>query len=421
MPAPEPRPGIPDRHDTTLGAVHDANQMLGVILGRAELLLSEDPGPRWRDGLQQIVRAARDAEAILAAALDTSERAGTSPAEAPAALAAVLAEVWRMAMVHPRSGRRAAERLTLRARVPGELVAAAPARAVQEILLNLVLNACEAMATGGALTVAAVRTADRILLEIRDEGPGLDDDARAGLFRIGAGGAPRGHGIGLAHARELARRHGGDLVLAEARNPGAVFRLELPAAAPDAVVGARRDPREVTRTEVGHAATARRGRPEPASGGRLSFLVVDDEPTVRELVAELLGADGHVAITARDGQSARRSLERDRPSAALIDLGLPGEDGVAVARSLKQMDPHLVVVLVSGWGSERTAAAAAAEIVDLTATKPLDLDRLRTIAAAVAERRTAGEETPPASSHRTDGVAAGTGRPAPERSEGEGA
>jgi CheY-like chemotaxis protein len=356
------------------GAVHDANQMLAVVLGRAELLLRSAEDASWRASVETIADAARDAAAILRPLLVSGAAAGAGVSGPETCnLAAAARAAWSVATSHPRSGPEAATRLRFVCDVRDDLVAAVDPLAARQILTNLVLNACSAQPDYGEVRIGGRLHAGRVVLEISDAGPGVLPSRRDELFDpVRRSEREPGRGLGLPQARRLARRAGGDLTYVARAGAPDHFRLELPAGAATAPTGSEA---AVEPAAAGGAATDI----EP-----LDVLVVEDETRVRATICELLESDGHRPVGVRDGGSARDRLASQRFAAAVIDYSLPGADGVSVARDLKRLSPRLVTILVSGWGHESLGAAADPTAVDLAASKPLDLVRLQALMAEAA-------------------------------------
>lgn len=356
-----------DRDLAVTGVVHDVNQMLTVITGRAELL-------RLR-GVQ-----AGDLEALTLAARDAASMLRRLTAGAPEPATPARAELARCAadvtLVHqPPGGGAWADRgdWVLVQDIPAHLAAALPAQVLREVLGNLVLNAVEAMGGGGRLELAAEPRAGRISLTVRDSGPGLASGAAERIFA--AGWSTRtgdGRGVGLAAGRQLLAAWDATLTVGEPQGGGAVFQLDLPAAvvtAPIAAGGA---------LEVA-----------PPAG---PILVVDDEPAVREVLAEVLGSWGVEVTVTADAGAARAACGRTAFALALVDLTLPGESGLEFARWLRSNPRAPAVVLMTGVDRGGELADDAAGICAAVTTKPLDFAGLRQLLAAAEARRCATDE-----------------------------
>jgi CheY-like chemotaxis protein len=123
----------------------------------------------------------------------------------------------------------------------------------------------------------------------------------------------------------------------------------------------------------------------------LRILLVEDDDDNRELLAELLGLEGHEVAAAPEAQAALRLAEAGPFDVMVADVGLPGMDGLALARELRRRSPRLAVVAVSGYGDGADLARAEGRDVDAVVVKPAEPARLlAAIDAAVRRRRSAG-------------------------------
>ncbi len=337
---------------------HDLSQLLWAIQGRARALavrLGSDAAPA--------LSIADDAAAAAAMLADSGDAVADPVITAAAA--------WRQAGDHATARTGGTSRVVWGGPETAPPVAI-PAHALRRILGNLFANAIEAMPDGGRVVWEASIESDRVRIAVQDTGSGVAPDVRSRLFEVGAtSGKPGGHGLGLASSRTLARRFGGDLVHCETET-GTRFELDLPAA----------DSAPLIDLDNG-----------PTGQNSLRILVADDELPVREMLADLLGSEGHEVTLAADHDAVLARWESERYDAALIDLGLPGRDGVEVARSLRQRDPALAVVVLTGWGREKELATLDPGLVDFTATKPIDLPLLRQLLGRAA-RLTAARRDP---------------------------
>jgi CheY-like chemotaxis protein len=260
--------------------------------------------------------------------------------------------------------------------VPPGLVAGVPGQVLREVLVNLFLNALEAMPERGGLILTARAAEDRILLRVEDQGPGLAPGESERIFARGRSrhGDPA-RGTGLAGCRQLLRGVGAGLNPTTAAGRGAAFELDLPAG--------------TVRT-----AAPERGSP-PAPGDGPSVLVVDDEPGVRAMLVDLLGEMGCRVSGARSLRTGREVFAAERFEVVLVDLSLPDGSGLDLAADLRRDDPVVAIVAMTGLDRGHALAAAAPGCVDIEAVKPLGWDEIRDIvnrgAALAAARRKTGE------------------------------
>jgi len=332
------------------GIVHDVNQMLAVITGRAGLLLQGTKDNERAQHLQAILLACDDAAAMLQR---LKGRAIGPTLGQPVTPLRSVTEQARL-LVWPADNARFGWQNT----VGAEVTVVVPAQVLREVLANLLLNAREAMPAGGEVALSAEAVGDRVRLRVADNGPGLPPGDPERVFEHGVSekGVP-GRGIGLAGCRQLLAGVGGALTAAASAGPGAVFSLDLPAG-----------PRST------HLASGGEDR-VPA----MDVLVVEDETVVREMLHDVLTEWGCRVQTCRDGHAALAEYTPGSAAVALIDQNLPGLDGLELATRLRVGDPCLSIVMVTGWHQDDRLAAADPAVVDHRASKPLALTSIRDI------------------------------------------
>ena len=238
-----------------------------------------------------------------------------------------------------------------------------PARIVQ-VIGNLLNNATKYTPDGGEIRLAAWRSGTTAQIEVVDNGVGIPPDQQGRVFHMftqlphSTDRAKGGLGIGLSLVKRLVEMHGGRVtVRSDGLDAGTAFTLELPIAL---AVGAAGTP--VRTAAVASAASARR------------ILVVEDNPDGREALVALLEVLGYTVQAAADGPAALQLAAHSVPHIVLLDLGLPGMDGYAVARAL-QADPRhadAVIVALTGWGAERDRALTRQAGFHHHLTKPVD-------------------------------------------------
>jgi len=331
--------------------------MLAVIAGRLGLLLDMVTDPRLTTHLQAMETACRDAAAMVRR-LGGDEAAGGDAACDPEQAARTAALLVQPADAETRG-------LECRVEIPTGLTAGIPGQILREVLVNLLLNAREAMGNKGTVRISGRAEGGRIRLEVADDGPGVEPELAARLFEPGvSGGSLPRRGIGLAGCRQLLSRHDGSLELADTESRGAVFVLDLPAV--DRAPARQAAPRRQAPSSSGRA-----------EEGRLGVLVVDDESSVRDMLAEVLPELGCAVTTVADGEAAVSSFRPGAFQVAMLDQNLPGMSGVELAERLRRDDSSLVVMLMTGWGKERNTAEATESVIDFRMRKPMEFKELQ--------------------------------------------
>ena len=239
-----------------------------------------------------------------------------------------------------------------------------------QVLSNLLLNAAKYTEPGGRIRLEAVRDGEDVVVSVIDSGIGIPPAHLGHVFTM-FGQGHRAHeavygglGIGLALAKSLAELHGGSLTAAsEGEGKGSVFTLRLACAATDA------------------AAPLATQAPPSAPPPPRRILIVDDNVEAALTLAELLALEGHETHVAHDGPSAVDAARRLSPDVAILDIGLPGFDGLEVARRLRA-EPELkglLLVALSGWVQPDDRARSREAGFDHHLAKPVQLKSLELV------------------------------------------
>ncbi len=350
------------------GVAHDFNNSLTTILGLLEWLLHTAPADlAIRPDLETIRTAAVDAAAIVRRLQLFGRSAPDAEAEQ-----VDLAELAQLVvnLARPRWRELAQRRgVQFDLVVESEAEPAPPVRAVsseiRELLMNLVFNAIDAMPQGGRIAIRTGRAGEMACIRVVDQGTGIPEEVKARVFEpFFTTKGKDGAGLGLSVCWGIAERHGGTLEVESNVGQGTTFTLALPA-----LSGAAAEPKP-----------AAQPAPEPAvskAARRLavSVLLVDDQPDVLESVADMLGALGHRVVTAASGEIALRQFKRDRFDVVMTDLGMPGINGLELARRLRSERPELPVLLLTGWGADYEEHPP--EEVSMVLSKPVTMKSLQ--------------------------------------------
>ncbi len=252
---------------------------------------------------------------------------------------------------------------------------------IKQILLNLVNNAIKFTEIGGVTIELSRIGGNQLRFRVRDTGPGMTEDMCARLFNRfeqaeGVTLRHGGSGLGLSISRQLAVLMGGKISASSTVGEGSVFDVDLP-------IYEAKAPGAAERT-VSPRATVR--------PGALDVLLVEDDPTVAEVLIGLLASMGHRAKHAPNGLAALVELKDSRFDLALLDLDLPGMDGLKLSRTIRggQLQPNIALIAVTARsiGDEETQIRAAG--MDGLLRKPVTAALLdAAIGAAFASRERA--------------------------------
>lgn len=258
---------------------------------------------------------------------------------------------------------------------PGPVMLEVDPVRLSQVLANLLHNAAKYTDEGGQIWLTAGMEEDIVKISVRDTGMGIPAEMLPRVFDLFAqvdhtlGRAQGGLGIGLALVKRLIQLHGGSV---EARSDGpgkgSEFLVRLPR----------------PRTEPRSSSPPAR-LPPPSALPPRHVLVVDDNRDVADTLGallEFLGADVEIVY---DGAAALAAMRRRRPDVVLLDIGMPGMDGHAVARRVRQ-DPALqaiTLIALSGWGQEEDRRRSHAAGFDRHLVKPVDLGALQALLASI--------------------------------------
>jgi signal transduction histidine kinase/ActR/RegA family two-component response regulator len=349
------------------GVAHDFNNVLAVVVGRAQLLLRQVEDPRLRRQIATIEHAGLEGARTVRRIQEFTRTRRTRPF-AQVDLAQVAAEAVEGA--RSRFTREAALRgIRYDVRVETAPVPAVvgDAAELRECVLNLVLNALDAMPEGGRLTVATGAEGAWVTCAVADTGIGMTEEVRQRVFEpFFTTKAEQGTGLGLSVAYGTVRRHGGEIEVDSRPGQGARFVIRLPVAA-----AALPPPPET---------------PLPGPGGPARVLVVEDEAAVRDVLTDALARQGHAVTACEDGRQGLARLAAGAFDVVLVDLGLPDVPGWEVVSRARRLSPAPVVALITGWGDHLDPDEARARGVDEVLAKPFDVDRVVAVVARAAGR-----------------------------------
>jgi len=352
------------------GVAHDFNNLLTVISGFADMLSLELPeGTPIQDDVAAIKGAAEQATALTQQLLAFSRRQILQPK--------VLDLNDSVRRLEPMLGRLIGEHIQLDVRLGDRSgsVRVDPAQ-LEQVVLNLAINARDAMPDGGRLTIETqaidldpeytltrrdVSPGRYAMLTVADTGIGMDEATAQRIFEPFFTTKEMGHGtgLGLATIYGSVRQHGGHVAVESAPGKGSTFNVYLPIADEQATPDGD--------TETG-----------PLPRGNETILVVEDSPGVRELTRTVLVRQGYDVLIATRGDEAIATLEevRGRIDLLVTDVVMPGLSGFALAGAAREMVPGLRTLFLSGYAEEALGPEARITGPDGFLAKPFTPDAL---------------------------------------------
>jgi len=323
------------------GVAHDFNNVLTAVIGLAELLQEKlEPGHPAHREAEGIVGAGERAAALVGRLLAFTRGQLRKP------VAVDLNEVVQlMAFLLERVlGADIELRLDLD---HGRHTVDADAAELEQVVLNLAVNARDAMPEGGVLTIEThahvFDRQERVRLTVRDTGTGMDEATRQRVFEpfFTTKPAGAGTGLGLANVFGVVERAEGSIEVQSQPGVGTVFHLDFPARLDDSEELSQDDVSVIT-----------------LSPGRMGVLVAEDDDAVREVVLGALEMAGYRAIGARDGVDALEQVDDMTVHILLTDVVMPRMGGVDLARTMRAVNPKLRVLFMSGYSSAQLGLEA---------------------------------------------------------------
>ncbi len=326
------------------GVAHDFNNLLMVIGGHSQMLLdSMLPGDPARDDLEQVVKATQRATDLTRQLLAFSRRQTVKPAHL--SLNVLVQHTERMLQ------RVLGENIQLITQLAAGLQSVYADRGqLEQVVLNLALNARDAMPQGGTLTLAtatatlgAANTGDYVLLSISDTGSGISSGVLPHVFEPFFTTKEHGTGLGLSTSYGIVKQAGGEIEVDSKPGGGTTFRIYLPAA---------EKPAE---------------QPEPLPqgvplSGSETILLVEDEDGVRRVLETMLKRSGYRVLSSGSTSEAVILAQQHSGSIHLLitDMVMPGMSGLNMADQLASEHPEMRVLFVSGHGEPVSSPGEAA-------------------------------------------------------------
>ena len=276
------------------------------------------------------------------------------------------------------------------------LALVADATRLTQVIANLLNNAAKYTNRGGAITLRAERGDDEVVVRVRDNGIGIRSEMLPRIFELfvqsdrATDRAPGGLGLGLTLVKRLVQLHGGEvLARSDGLGRGSEFIVTVPLGmeaveSPESRV-------ESCRTDPDADCGAPDAQlPTPNPGRTLKILVVEDNPDIRETLRDLLEIEGHEVTLAEDGPDGlEKAGNGARHDIAIVDIGLPGLDGYAVAERLnairRQKGSPARLIAMTGYGQAEDRRRAIEAGFDDHLVKPVDPETLTRLLAASAQ------------------------------------
>jgi len=316
------------------GVAHDFNNILGVIIGYGDLITSElAPDSPLRRYTDEIRHASERAVGLTRQLLVFSRKQAVQP---------VVLDINDVVKDLEKMLRRLIDEHIEMKIVPGKQIGRIKADSgyIGQVLMNMVVNARDAMPNGGKLTIATgnvtLDAGNYVMLNVSDTGTGMTEEVKARLFEAFFTTKPKGKGtgLGLATCHTIVQQCGGHIVVDSELGKGTSFKIYFPRVDQPLVVAEKP-------IQFG-----------PLPRGTETLLIVEDEPSVKDLARSILQAQGYEVLTASNGKEAL-NVARDHKGAPIrlvvTDVIMPVMGGKVMAEWLKSTDPDIKILFSSGY------------------------------------------------------------------------
>lgn len=373
------------------GVAHDFNNVITVVSGYGHMILEGvQNDPVLREAAEEVLRSADRAAGLASQLLAFSRRQMIQPRVLD--LNSLVANMEKML------GRVIGEDIELKTVLrPGVAPVRADPGQIEQVVMNLAVNARDAMPGGGKLIIetanttldetymgthSGVRPGAYVMLAVSDTGTGMDEETRAHLFEpfFTTKEKGKGTGLGLSTVYGIVKQHGGEIWVYSERGRGTTFKIYLPQMA-------REEGRE--RAEAEQAA--------PAKHGTEQVLLVEDEEGVRRLIRDILEQRGYKVTEAASGEHALEILQGDHADLQLLvtDVVMPRMSGKQLAEAAVLLRPNLRVLFLSGYTDEvvvdHGVLQPGANFLQKPFTPETLARKVREVLDRPAQRRNSGE------------------------------
>lgn len=340
------------------GVAHDFNNVLATILGRTQLLKRLTESDQIRRGLEIIETATLDG-ASTARRIQNFARLNPTKVEFKSIdLNQLIADCLEFTSTRWNSDAHAKGiNFEVTTSLDEEVTSRGNASELREVFVNLIFNALDAMPKGGKLNISTYKENNQAAIKLTDSGIGMSEEIKNRIFEpFFTTKGTSGTGLGLSVSLSIISHHGGTIEIESEVGKGTSFYIRLPLAKAEILETPESRPID---------------EPMPAA----QMLIVDDEDSVREVLADMLDIFGHSVVQCASAQAGLQALKTEIFDIVFTDLAMPDMDGWALSEQVKQNWPDTKIILMTGYGADTSPENQAK--VDAIISKPFDIEQLR--------------------------------------------
>ncbi len=360
------------------GVAHDFNNTLAGILGRAQLLQRTDDPEKIKRGLDIIIRTAEDGAKTVKRIQDFARQRRDHNFEL-VSIDQILIDASEITRPRWKNCAEAANiHISVDLQIHSNALVMGDDSELREVLVNMLFNAIDAMPEGGKLSLSTKTIDESVVVSIKDTGVGMYPEVRSRIFDpFFTTKGKAGLGLGLAVSFGIVARHGGTIDVDSLYGKGTEFRITLP------IASVASNTPILTKPQLAQsAANMIRLQVKPQT----KVLVVDDEDFVRELLQEILEAEGCEVRLAENGNVAFDILQSSNFDAIFTDVGMPGMSGWELAQAIREKNQVVPIAVITGWGEAVGSNEQKAAGVDWVLAKPFTADRIVELVTEIKHR-----------------------------------
>lgn len=342
------------------GIAHNLSNLLSAILGRAQLLKTKLTDELLRREVELIEKAGQNAGRIISRLREFS-KPRTHLTLVPLDLANIIEEALEITKSKwkDESELKGVKYEIVKDFPEDRLMGITNASELREALVNIIINAIEAMPNGGKLSVGIYNVNnEKVAIYISDTGIGMDEETMSKIFDpFFTTKGESGTGLGLSIAYEIIRSHNGEVFVESELGKGTKFTIVLPASK-------EKVSESVQKNKLSENAL------------KLTVLIIDDDESVLYLLKDIFLSLGYKIIPAGNGKKALELIQRENFDLVVTDLALPDVNGWILSKAVKRKNNKIPVIILTGWGIDVPEEEAKRRGADYIITKPFDLDEL---------------------------------------------
>jgi signal transduction histidine kinase len=349
------------------GVAHDFNNILGAILGRAQLLLEKIKDAGARKGVEVIEKAALDGAETVRRIQEFTRIKADNSSFTPVDLNETVADAVEYTKTRWQTEAKSKGVHIDVVFEPGDIPAMmGDPTGLREVFTNLIINAIDAMPRGGSIHILSFTKDSRAYVSVSDTGVGMSQETKKRTFDpFFSTKGTSGSGLGLSICYGIISRHRGKITVNSQEGEGSTFNIELPLNLPG----------------------GEKPAPVKTAGNTISgsVLVIEDDEKMRGVLSEILKGSGCHVDEAKNGREGLELFSSREYDLVLTDLGMEEMSGPEAAKEIKKRSPVTPVILITGWGGQNGKKELFLNGIDFIISKPFMIDEVKeTVSRAMA-------------------------------------